>query len=132
MFINPIDSPADSSGPDLITTMPSELTRNDLIKPVNGSSLNRNEVLDFTKGALVLFMVLYHWLNYFLGLGRPIYRYLRFLPPSFIFISGFLISNAYLAKYELTDPRLPKRLGVRGSKILGLFVALNAAIILDS
>ena len=92
---------------------------------VTGSSSNRNVALDFTKGALVLFMVLYHWLNYFHGLHGSIYRYLRFLPPSFIFITGFLISNAYLAKYDLGDSRLPKRLLLRGLKILGLFILLN-------
>lgn len=82
---------------------------------------NRNEALDFTKGALVLCMVLYHWLNYFHGLQGPVYRYLRFLPPSFIFITGFLVSNAYLRKYDIRDPRLPKRLVIRGLKILGVF-----------
>ncbi len=91
---------------------------------------NRIEALDFTKGALVLFMVLYHWLNYFLGPGGTMYRYLRFLPPSFIFITGFLISNAYLARYSKYDPRIPKRLLARGFKILGIFVALNFLIML--
>jgi uncharacterized membrane protein len=90
-----------------------------------GNASNRIVALDFTKGALVLFMVLYHWLNYFHGLHGSIYRYLRFLPSSFIFITGFLISNAYLAKYDLGDPRLPKRLFLRGLKILGLFILLN-------
>jgi hypothetical protein len=89
---------------------------------------NRIEALDFTKGALVLFMVLYHWLNYFIGPGGITYRFLRFLPPSFIFITGFLISNAYLSRYTATDSRISKRLLVRGFKILGLFVALNVAI----
>jgi peptidoglycan/LPS O-acetylase OafA/YrhL len=85
----------------------------------------RNPALDFTKGALVLIMVLYHWLNYFYGPRGDVYRYLRFLTPSFIFITGFLVSNVYLSKYGVTDPRLPWRLVQRGLKILGVFVGLN-------
>jgi hypothetical protein len=85
----------------------------------------RIDALDFTKGALVLIMVLYHWLNYFLGTSDN--RYLRFLTPSFIFIAGFLISNVYLSRYGITDPQLPKRLMQRGLKILGVFVFLNLA-----
>jgi peptidoglycan/LPS O-acetylase OafA/YrhL len=88
----------------------------------------RNPALDFTKGALVLFMVLYHWLNYFISADGDFYRYIRFVTPSFIFISGFLISNIYLAKYEFSDPRLPKRLLQRGLKILAIFVVLNIVI----
>ena len=85
----------------------------------------RIAVLDFTKGALVLFMVLYHWVNYFIGMNWPYYRYLRFLSPSFIFISGFMISNVYLARYKVVDFRLSKRLFTRGAKLLVIFVVLN-------
>jgi hypothetical protein len=85
----------------------------------------RIPALDFTKGALVLIMVLYHWLNYFLGTSDN--RYLRFLTPSFIFITGFLISNVYFSKYGIADPQLPKRFLQRGLKILGVFAFLNLA-----
>ncbi len=62
----------------------------------------RIPALDFTKGALVLLMVLYHWINYFVGPEVTYYyKYLRFLTPSFIFIAGFMISNVYLSKYAL-------------------------------
>src|ERR1700726_2047192 len=61
----------------------------------------RISALDFTKGALVLIMVLYHWLNYFVASDGFFYRYLRFLTPSFIFIAGFLISNVYLSRYQV-------------------------------
>src|SRR6266481_1710121 len=92
------------------------------------SKASRITALDFTKGALVLIMVLYHWLNYFYG---PVdNRYLRFLTPSFIFIAGFLISNIYLSKYGISDPQLPKRLLQRGLKIFGVFVVLNVTRIL--
>jgi peptidoglycan/LPS O-acetylase OafA/YrhL len=80
---------------------------------------------DFVKGALVLIMVLYHWLNYFIGLGWGGYRYLRFLTPSFIFITGFLISYVYLSKYSYDAPQLRRRLWLRGLKLLALFLFLN-------
>jgi peptidoglycan/LPS O-acetylase OafA/YrhL len=87
----------------------------------------RISALDFTKGALVLIMVLYHWINYFIGPQWEYYQYLRFLTPSFIFITGFMISHVYLSKYDAADPRLPKRLFTRGLKLLAIFIVLNAA-----
>jgi peptidoglycan/LPS O-acetylase OafA/YrhL len=100
--------------------------------PVPATSVKSQRIaaLDFTKGALVLIMVLYHWLNYFYGPQSEIYRYLRFLTPSFIFITGFLISSVYLSKYGVENPRLPGRLIQRGLKILGVFVVLNVIRIL--
>jgi peptidoglycan/LPS O-acetylase OafA/YrhL len=89
---------------------------------------SRIPALDFTKGALVLIMVLYHWLNYFVSSDGFGYRYLRFLTPSFIVITGFLVSHIYLSKYSTTDPRLSRRLFLRGLKLVGIFVVLNAAI----
>jgi peptidoglycan/LPS O-acetylase OafA/YrhL len=87
----------------------------------------RIAALDFTKGALVLIMVLYHWMNYFLILDWTYYRYLHFLTPSFIFITGFMISNVYLSKYSPADPRLSKRLFTRGLKLMAIFIVLNLA-----
>ena len=92
---------------------------------VEGRQPGRIQALDFTKGALVLVMVLYHWLNYFYRPQGDIYTYLRFLTPSFIFITGFLVSNVYISKYKIGDPRPPRRLFQRGLKILGVFVGLN-------
>jgi len=88
----------------------------------------RIPAFDFTKGALVLFMVLFHWLNYFYGVYGEIYTYLRFLTPSFIFITGFLISHVHFAKYGTGSVRLSKRLFVRGLKLVLLFIALNLLI----
>jgi peptidoglycan/LPS O-acetylase OafA/YrhL len=87
----------------------------------------RIPALDFTKGALVLTMVLYHWMNYFTNLTWTHYRYLHFLTPSFIFITGFMISNVYLSKYTAADPRLSKRLFTRGLKLFAIFMVLNLA-----
>lgn len=73
-------------------------------------------------------MVLYHWWNYFVSPEGDIYRYLRFLTPSFIFITGFLISNVYLAKYGIADRQVPVRLVQRGVKLLAVFICLNLVI----
>jgi peptidoglycan/LPS O-acetylase OafA/YrhL len=91
---------------------------------------DRNPVIDFTKGVLVLLMVLYHWINYFVSRQGSFYKYLRFLTPSFIFITGFLIVKVYLVKYSPDDRRLHKRLLVRGCKLLMLFTCLNLAVTL--
>src|SRR5262249_6188838 len=53
------------------------------------------------------------------------YKYLRFLTPSFIFISGFLVSHVYLARAKTDRVRVSRRLAERGFKILGIFVFLN-------
>jgi len=100
--------------------------------PVTAGSAKAQRIpaLDFTKGALVLLMVLYHWINYFIGPEWGLYRYLRFLTPSFIFITGFMVSNVYLSKYAAADPRLAKRLFTRGFKLLAIFIVLNLARIL--
>src|SRR5258708_7126061 len=81
----------------------------------------RNDALDITKGILVVIMVLYHWINYFVTLNWDVYRYLRFITPSFILITGFVLSNVYLRKYLATDLRLHRRLLGRGLKLLLLF-----------
>jgi peptidoglycan/LPS O-acetylase OafA/YrhL len=89
---------------------------------------DRIPAFDFTKGLLVLFMVLYHWLNYFYGLQGNVYTYLRFLTPSFIFITGFLISHVSLPHYGPNTTQLSKRLLLRGLKLLAIFIALNIAV----
>src|SRR5262249_2087710 len=100
-----------------------EQARAVVVADVPTKSSQRISALDFTKGALVLIMVLYHWINYFTSSQDN--RYLRFLTPSFIFITGFLISNVYLSKYEAFDAQVPRRLMQRGLKLLGVFAALN-------
>jgi peptidoglycan/LPS O-acetylase OafA/YrhL len=88
---------------------------------------SRIEEIDFVKGALVLIMVLYHWINYFIGIEWGGYRYLRFLTPSFIFVTGYLIGQVYLRRFSWDDRRLHARLLWRGFKLLALFVVLNLA-----
>ncbi len=83
--------------------------------------------LDFTKGSLVLLMVVYHWWDAFISHFGAIFLYLRFLTPSFICISGFIVSGVYFSKYGAIRGAMARRLVVRGLKLLGVFVALNVA-----
>jgi peptidoglycan/LPS O-acetylase OafA/YrhL len=94
------------------------------------AAAKRIPAFDFTKGALVLFMVLYHWLNYFIGPQGEYYNYLHFLTPSFIFITGFLISHVHFGKYGTGSARLSGRLLIRGLKLLAVFVSMNLLIAL--
>jgi hypothetical protein len=88
------------------------------------SASRRIDAIDWTKGALILFMVAYHAINY--SSFRPYaFLYLAFLPPSFILITGFLVSQVYTAKYDLRSWRPYARVAVRGFKLLLVFGALN-------
>jgi len=98
-------------------------------RSTDGAHTKRIWALDFTKGALVLVMVLYHWLNYFVGSHGFFYRYLLFLPPSFICISGFLISQVYASRFRITGERVPRRMVIRGLKVLAIFILLNVTTV---
>jgi peptidoglycan/LPS O-acetylase OafA/YrhL len=87
----------------------------------------RDEALDWVKGALVVLMVIYHSLNYS-PYTSVAFVYIAFLPPSFIFLAGFLLTNSYFARYDLRDWRLHRRLIVRGAKLVLLFTALNVGL----
>ena len=104
---------------------PHSVPRLDVPVITSSPKSQRIPALDFTKGTLVLIMVLYHWVNYFIGNQWGYYRYLRFLTPSFIFITGFMISNIYLSKYAVADARLSRRLFTRGLKLMAIFLVLN-------
>jgi fucose 4-O-acetylase-like acetyltransferase len=84
----------------------------------------RVPALDWTKGALIICMVIYHAINY--SAFRPLaFRWLAFLPPSFILITGFLVGQVYAAKYDLRTWKPYARLAIRGMKLLLVFVFLN-------
>ncbi len=69
-------------------------------------------------------MVVYHAINY--SVFRPLaFRYLAFLPPSFILITGFLVGQVYADKYDLQTWKPYGRLAVRGTKLLLMFTLLN-------
>jgi fucose 4-O-acetylase-like acetyltransferase len=90
-------------------------------------STSRIDALDWTKGALIFCMVIYHAINY--STFQPMaFRLLGFLPPSFILITGFLVGQVYSAKYDLKSWKPYARLLVRGTKLLVLFIVLNLGL----
>jgi hypothetical protein len=91
--------------------------------PVVARSL-RIDALDWTKGALIICMVVYHAINYS-AFRAMAFRFLGFLPPSFILISGFLVGQVYAGKYDLGTWKPYARLAIRGMKVIAIFTALN-------
>ncbi len=92
--------------------------------PLRGNDSPRLVALDWVKGALVIFMVIYHTINY--SPYRPVaFQYLAFLPPSFILIAGFVVGQLYASKYDLTQWSPYGRLLVRGFKLIALFTLCN-------
>jgi hypothetical protein len=86
----------------------------------------RVDAIDFIKGALVGFMVVYHTLNYSAWRAAP-GLYMAFLPPSFILITGFLLTSIYAHKYRLDGREIGRRLLIRGLRLILLFAVLNVA-----
>ena len=84
----------------------------------------RDAALDFTRGALVLCMIVYHAVNYS-GADPAILRHLRFLPGAFVFLAGFGVGRIYLQRWVAGDAGVARRLWWRGVRILMLFLALN-------
>lgn len=82
----------------------------------------RVDAIDFTKGILVICMVIYHSLNRY---GIFPNRYMQFLTPSFIMITGFIITQIYFPKYWNNMIGAKMKLAIRSLKILLLFTLLN-------
>jgi len=84
------------------------------------------------KGALVIAMLVIHSSNLFLQ--APSLRYLiypvllGFVSGSWIFISGFLISNHYQALFDDHVARTSRRLVGRGLRILSIFLVVNVVL----
>src|ERR1051325_5936996 len=72
-------------------------------------STPRIDAIDMVKGVLVVFMVAYHSLNYSTRYQLA-FQYMAFLPPSFILITGFLLSHVYSARKGLPFSQLCMRL----------------------
>ena len=88
----------------------------------------RNQALDFTKGFLVIAMVVYHTMSYFLVDRTEYYFYVNYIAGSFLFISGLICGTIYLEKY-LNDPQyVYKRLSRRSFKLIALFLSVNIII----
>ncbi len=90
------------------------------------TSGGRIHAIDFTKGALVLLMVVYHALNY-LGYESIPHDYLGFVPSSFIMITGFLVWQIYSPRRQSSFPAVAMRLASRALKLIALFTVLNVA-----
>lgn len=90
------------------------------------SSRPRIDALDMTKGVLVVAMVIYHSFNYSTDYTLA-FKYLPFLfvPPSFILITGFLVSRLYFTPEAARDSSVHGRLLFRGGRLLLLFTVLN-------
>lgn len=96
------------------------------INPEMGTPSSRIVALDWTKGALVVCMVIYHAINYS-AFSDLAFRFLSFLPPAFILITGFLVGQVYASNYDLKTWKPYARLAIRGGKLLILFAVLNLA-----
>ena len=92
------------------------------------SSLDRDYVIDFTKGFLVITMVAYHTLNYFLHGYHTAYAYLGYVTQAFIFYSGFMCGTVYFSKMQIDRKAAYRRLFIRGIKLIFLFSILNVLI----
>lgn len=84
--------------------------------------------IDFTKGFLVIGMVIYHTMNYFMDGRHILYRYVVYVQEAFIFYSGFLCGTIYFSKYILDKNYVIRRLITRAFKLLLLFLFLNIFI----
>jgi hypothetical protein len=91
---------------------------------VSQTATPRISVIDSVKGICVIAMVIYHTFNYSAWKTVP-GQYMAFVPPSFILITGFLITNIYTARYSSSDRKLYRRLILRGLKLLSIFTVLN-------
>lgn len=90
------------------------------------SAKPRLTYLDLTKGFLVVLMVVYHSLNYTIEYQLA-FKFLSFLPFSFILITGFLLSRVYAPRYRPGERALLARLFLRGIRLVAIFTALNLA-----
>lgn len=88
--------------------------------------MERDPAPDFTRGTLVLCMVVYHAVNY-ASADPAVLRHLRFLPGAFVFLAGFAVGRIYLPRWSTEEAGLARRLLLRGGRLLALFLALNVA-----
>ncbi len=99
--------------------------------PVSAAGRARAHALDAVKGVLVLSMVGYHALSIATAADAEVFRYIRFISGSFIFISGFVVARFMGERFAQEPAVTSQRLVARGSKIVALFTVLNLAIALS-
>lgn len=108
----------------MVEQIESNVTEAPMRQAARPGSRPRIDALDMTKGVLVMAMVVYHSFNYSTDYTLG-FKYLPFLPPSFILITGFLISRLYFRPEAARDSRVYGRLFFRGCRLLVLFTLLN-------
>jgi hypothetical protein len=94
----------------------------------NTVSTPRDLTLDFVKGILVVFMVVYHVMNIFSTVGWEAYSYIRFVSGSFLFISGYIISLYSEQRFHTNRMGMTRRLVERSLKLFLIFTVLNLVI----
>jgi fucose 4-O-acetylase-like acetyltransferase len=98
-----------------------------IVSKLNVDKIDRDYSIDFTKGILVLAMIIYHSLNY--SKTNSLFdNYLHFIGSGFIFMAGFLITNINRDKYKQETRTLYTKLILRGLKLAALFTILNILI----
>src|SRR5437868_116543 len=90
--------------------------------------IGRDHAIDFVKGALVVFMVVYHSMNILSTAGPDAFGYVRFVSSSFILLSGYIIARFYGGRFGANPAGTSKRLITRGLKLLLVFTVLNVLI----
>lgn len=88
----------------------------------------RDPALDFVKGSLVVFMVIYHAMNILSTAGPEDFEPIRFVSGSFIFLSGYVVARFQFERFQADRSATAIRLLQRGGKLLFLFTALNVLI----
>jgi hypothetical protein len=88
----------------------------------------RNYAIDIVKGFMVEIMILYHSIEYFISPRHIVLKYIDFVTGSFVFLTGYILSNIYINKYASNVDQMYKRLMLRGLRILILFMFLNVLI----
>jgi hypothetical protein len=100
--------------------------------PARVAPCRRDSALDFTKGLLVVGMILYHVAVFFIA--DPSTRSqitgpaLDFVSGSWVFISGLIVALHYRQGFQTSRLAIANRLWLRGVKILLIFIVLNLFI----
>lgn len=89
---------------------------------------SRDLALDFAKGALVVFMVIYHAMSILSTAGPEDFQHIRFVSGSFIFLSGYVVARFHFDRFLADRRGTTSWLLQRGCKLVLLFTALNLLI----
>jgi hypothetical protein len=88
----------------------------------------RNEAIDCVKGFLLGLMVLFHAITYLACERSGFLTYIKFASSGFIFVSGYLVTTVYSARWNENPLRVATRLFIRGLRLIAWFTVGNVAI----